>query len=136
MKSSLLLFTAGALVLASCAQKVSDKTVLMGSFDNKCPEEVTVTVPALGIDTTLAVDEATHSFRLEMPTDRTALATVEYEDGGAQFVPDGTTLSVHFNDEYESTMTSKQPKVSVTMKLKDYSNKMAEYYQAYRFAES
>ena len=127
---------AGALVLASCAQKVSDKTVLMGSFDNKCPDEVTVTVPALGIDTTLAVDPATHTFRFEMPTDRTALATVEYEDGGAQFVPDGTTLTVHFNDEYESTMTSKQPKLSVTMKLKEYSNKMAEYYQAYRFAES
>ena len=43
-------------MLASCAQKVSDKTVLMGSFDNKCPDVVTVSVPALGIDTTLTVD--------------------------------------------------------------------------------
>ena len=98
MNTRIAIVLAGALVMGACAQKVSDKTVLMGSFDNKCPEEVTVTVPALGIDTTLAVDEATHSFRLEMPTDRTALATVEYEVGGAHFVPYGTKLSVHFND--------------------------------------
>ena len=123
-------------MMGACAQKVSDKTVLTGSFDNKCPDVVTVTVPALGIDTTLTVDPATHTFRFEMPTDRTALATVEYEDGGAQFVPDGTTLTVHFNDEYESEMTSKQPKVSVTMKLKAYSDQIGEYYRAYRYAQT
>ena len=136
MNTRIAIVLAGALVLGACAQKVSDKTVLMGSFDNKCPDVVTVSVPALGIDTTLTVDPATHTFRFEMPTDRTALATVEYEDGGAQFVPDGTTLMVHFTDEYESFMTSKQPKVSVTMKLKEYSDKIGEYYRAYRYAET
>ena len=136
MKMKLFTLSAAVLFLASCAQKASDKTLLIGSFDNKCPEVVTISAPSLGIDTTLTVDEASHTFRFEMPVDLTALATVEYEDGGVQFVPDGTTLMVHFNDEYESTVTSRQPKVSVTIKLKEYSDKMAEFYQAYRQADS
>lgn len=123
---------AGAAILAAaCAGKPSATTTIIGQYDNKLPNDVHI-VLSDKIDTTIVVDPQTHSFKLEVPTDYLAMLSIESEDHSAMVIPDGTTLRIHFGDEYQVEVSSDKPRISVQKRFDDYSVWMQNFLEEYR----
>ena len=110
IKSIMLAAFAAALV-ASCA-KVSDVTVVSGTVVPEGVTEVNVTVGQV-VDTLVPVVDG--KFSVEVPTNLTAIASVSAANYGANFIADGTPLTVVL--DAETIVTSKYPKISAQEKL-------------------
>lgn len=126
-----MILAASAMLAAACAGSPSATTTIIGKYDNKVPNDVHI-VLADKIDTTITIDPATHSFRVEVPTDRLAMLSIESEDHGAMVIPDGTTLKIHFGDEYQVEVASDKPRISVQKRFDDYSVWMQKFMEDYR----
>ena len=112
MKIRTILFaTLGVALVASCA-KVSDVTVVKGTVVPEGITEVNVTVGQL-VDTLVPVVDG--KFSVEVPTTLTAIASVSAANYGANFIADGTPLTVVL--DAETVVTSKYPKISAQEKL-------------------
>lgn len=104
-----------ALAAAACSgPKMSETTVLTGSFKDSIPAEVTISVPDLKLDTTIAVENGT--FKIEIPTNKLSLGLVKAGDAAARFIPDGTPLTANFADN-DVVITSKYPEISSQMAM-------------------
>ena len=110
IKSIMLAAFAAALV-ASCA-KVSDVTVVSGTVVPEGVTEVNVTVGQV-VDTLVPVVDG--KFSVEVPTNLTVIASVSAANYGANFIADGTPLTVVL--DAETIVTSKYPKISAQEKL-------------------
>ena len=108
---SIMLAAFGVAVVASCA-KVSDVTVVKGTVVPEGITEVNVTVGQV-LDTLVPVVNG--KFSVEVPTNLTVIASVSAADCGANFIADGTPLTVVL--DAETTVTSKYPKISAQEKL-------------------
>ena len=108
---SLMLAAFGVALVASCA-KVSDVTVVKGTVVPEGITEVNVTVGQV-VDTLVPVVDG--KFSVEVPTNLTVIASVSASDYGANFIADGTPLTVVL--DAETVVTSKYPKISAQEKL-------------------
>ena len=124
-RNSFILAAVAAFAAVACGPKVSDKTTLEGSFEANAPEEVTVKIQDLGIDTTITVTNS--KFAVELPASKTALATLTGDGVKARFIPDGTPLTVTVKEDGSVEFTSKTPAVSVQEKYKAYGDAMAKF---------
>ena len=129
MKARTLLAVA-VLAVAACTSKPGETTTLIGQFDNKLPDEVHIL--AGDIDTLVATDPATHSFRVELPTDVLSMASIDSEDHGAMVILDGTTLTVKFGDEGQVDITSDKPKASVQTRYNAFGEWMRSFMEKYQ----
>ena len=112
MKIRTILFaTLGVALVASCA-KVSDVTVVKGTVVPEGITEVNVTVGQF-VDSLVPVVDG--KFSVEVPTTLTAIASVSAANYGANFIADGTPLTVVL--DAETVVTSKYPKISAQEKL-------------------
>ena len=112
MKIRTILFAAAAAaVMASCA-KVSDVTEITGTVVPEGVSEVNVMLGEV-VDTLVPVVDG--KFVVTIPADLTAIATVSAANFGANFISDGTPLTVVL--DAETTVTSKYPKISAQEKL-------------------
>lgn len=112
MKIRTILFAAtAAAAMASCA-KVSDVTEITGTVVPEGISEVNIVVGEV-LDTLVPVVDG--KFAVTVPTDLTSIASVIAANFGANFIPDGTPLTVIL--DAETTVTSKYPKVSVQERL-------------------
>lgn len=112
MKIRTILFAAAAAaVMASCA-KVSDVTEITGTVVPEGVSEVNVMLGEV-VDTLVPVVDG--KFAVTIPADLTAIATVSAANFGANFISDGTPLTVVL--DAETTVTSKYPKISAQEKL-------------------
>ena len=123
------LFTLAA-VAAACTPKVSDRTEVTGSFAAAAPESVQVTVPDLGIDSTVAVTAG--KFAIVLPAGKLALASVKAEDAGVRFIPDGTPLAIRFDGDGNATVTSKHPKVSLQARFDAFKQSLADLQKTFQ----
>lgn len=115
MKQKALFVAAIAALAAACSSpKMSETTVLTGSFKDSIPAEVAISVPDLKLDTTIAVENGT--FKIEIPTNKLALGLVKAGDAAARFIPDGTPLTANFADN-DVVITSKYPEISSQMAM-------------------
>ncbi|MGM9748697.1 MAG: redoxin domain-containing protein [Candidatus Cryptobacteroides sp.] len=114
MKRLVFVAAGAALLLASCA-KVSDTTLISGAG---LPEEISEVTVKVGekIDTVVAVTEG--KFSISVPTDICAVGTILIGQDGANFIADGTPLTVKTGEKI--VITSKYPKISVQQKLNAY----------------
>ena len=101
----------GVALVASCA-KVSDVTVVKGTVVPEGITEVNVTVGQV-LDTLVPVVDG--KFSVEVPTNLTVIASVSAANCGANFIADGTPLTVVL--DAETVVTSKYPKISAQEKL-------------------
>ncbi len=121
-RKSFILMAVAAVAAVACGQKVSDKTAIEGSFEAEAPQGVNIKIKNLAIDTTVAVTDG--KFVVELPTDRTALATVTLGSVKAQFIPDGTPLEIAVKEDGTVRVASKKPAISVQEKYKAYNDAM------------
>ena len=124
IKSIMLAAFAAALV-ASCA-KVSDVTVVSGTVVPEGVTEVNVTVGQV-VDTLVPVVDG--KFSVEVPTNLTAIASVSAANYGANFIADGTPLTVVL--DAETIVTSKYPKISAQEKLNAFNSAEEAYGSEY-----
>ena len=105
MKTKALMYMAiGAMMTASCA-KVADVTEITGTVVPEGIEEVSITLGEV-VDTLVPVVEG--KFAITLPVDLAAVATVKAANYGANFIADGTPLTVVLDEV--TTVTSKYPK--------------------------
>ena len=126
MKIRIIPIAAVAILAVSCVGKPSDTTTIIGQFGSKLPDEVHLVLPGQ-LDTVVATDPETHSFKVDVPTDVLSMLNIESEDHGASVIPDGTTLTVKFGDEYQVDVESNKPKISVQKKFDDYASWMQDF---------
>jgi len=123
---SILFATVSVAVLAACGGKVSDVTEITGTVVPDGISEVNVTVGE-AIDTLVPVIDG--KFTVSVPTDLAAIGTVSVADFGANFIADGTPLTVVLDQE--TTVTSKYPKISVQEKLNAFNAEEKAYGEEY-----
>ena len=114
MKRLIYVAAGAAALLASCA-KVSDTTLISGAG---LPEEISEVTVKVGekIDTVVTVAEG--KFSISVPTDICSVGTILIGQDGANFIADGTPLTVEAGEKI--VITSKYPKISVQQKLNAY----------------
>ena len=124
---SILFATLGVAVMASCANKVSDVTEITGTV---VPEGITEVNVTLGeaVDTLVPVVDG--KFAVTLPADATVIGTVSAANYGANFISDGTPLTVVLDEE--TTVTSAYPEVSVQERLNAYNTAEKGYIEQYR----
>ena len=125
-----ILMLAAASMLLACNSNPSEKTVLVGQYDNKVPDQVHIVAGA--IDTLVRTDPATHSFKIELPTDVLGFASIDSEDHSARVILDGTPLNIHFDDEGEAVVTSSKPKKSVQAAYTAFNDWMQDFMTQFR----
>ena len=130
MKIRTLLIAAVVVLAACCTSKPSATTTIIGQFGSKLPDEVHLVLPGQ-IDTVVATDPVSHSFKVEVPTDVLSMLNIESEDHGASLIPDGTTLTVNFGDEYQVDIDSDKPKISVQKKFDEFASWIQEFMKEY-----
>ena len=113
--------------MASCGGKVSDVTEITGTVVPEGISEVNVTVGE-AVDTLVPVVDG--KFAVALPADPAALGMIAAGNYRANFISDGTPLTVVLDEE--TTVTSAYPEVSVQEKLNAFNAAEKEYVEQYR----
>jgi thiol-disulfide isomerase/thioredoxin len=124
---SILFATSGVALMASCGGKVSDVTEITGTVVPAGISEVNVTVGE-AVDTLVPVVDG--KFAVALPADPAALGMIAAGNYRANFISDGTPLTVVLDEE--ATVTSAYPEVSVQEKLNAFNAAEKEYVEQYR----
>ena len=124
---SILFATLGVAFMASCGGKVSDVTEITGTVVPEGISEVNVTVGE-AVDTLVPVVDG--KFAVALPADPAALGMIAAGNYRANFISDGTPLTVVLDEE--TTVTSAYPEVSVQEKLNAFNAAEKEYVEQYR----
>ena len=113
--------------MASCGSKVSDVTEISGTV---VPEGISEVNIALGevVDTLVPVVDG--KFYIELPADVTAVGRIAAASYRANFISDGTPLTIVLDQEVK--VTSSAPEVSVQEKLNAFNAAEADYVEKYR----
>ena len=115
----------GVVISASCA-KVADVTEITGTVVPVGIEEVSITLGE-AVDTLVPVVEG--KFAITLPVDLTAVVAVKAANYGANFIADGTPLTVVLDEV--TTVTSKYPKISVQERLNAFNAAEQAYVDEY-----
>lgn len=115
----------GAMFVASCA-KVADVTEVTGTVVPAGIDQVSV-VLGEAVDTLVPVVDG--KFSVTLPVDVTAVAVVSAGNYGANFIADGTPLTVVLDEV--TTVTSKYPKISVHERLNAFNAAEKAYVDEY-----
>ena len=113
--------------MTSCGGKVSDVTEITGTVVPAGISEVNVTVGE-AVDTLVPVVEG--KFTVALPADVAALGTIAAANYRANFISDGTPLTVVLDEE--TTVTSAYPEVSVQERLNAFNAAEKGYIEQYR----
>lgn len=126
MKTNFIVIAAlAALAAAGCSGKVSETTVIKGTFTGEeAPGSVQVTVGE-ALDTTVMLDAG--SFKLEVPTNLAEMGSVSTQTARVNFIPDGTKLTVILNEDGSLGITSSSPTVSATQKMSDFTTEYNDF---------
>ncbi|MGN1211621.1 MAG: TlpA family protein disulfide reductase [Candidatus Cryptobacteroides sp.] len=115
MKNRIFLVAAGFVAMVTSCGEVSDTTLISGSG---LPEEISEVAVKVGttIDTLVAVNGG--KFSVSVPTDICAVGTILIGQDGANFIADGTPLTVKAGETLR--VTSKYPKLSLQERLNSF----------------
>ena len=120
-----------AVAAVACAPK--SETVLKGIIPAEAGTVVTVSIPDIQLDTVVALEDG--SFELALPVNVMTMGMVSAGDYRAQFVPDGSTLSLVWPAEGEDLKVASTSKKSVTSRLNAINEWMNEFFENYASAE-
>ena len=126
-----ILFSVLAVVAVACAPKT--ETLLSGKLPAEAGSVVIVNIPDLQLDTLVALEDG--AFELALPVDVMTVGLVTAGDYKAQFVPDGSTLSLVWPAENENLRVASSSKKSVTSRLNEIDDWMNWFFENYANAE-
>ena len=114
-----------AVVITSCA-KVADVTKVIGTVVPEGLDQVSITMGEV-VDTLVPVVDG--KFAVELPVDVTVAAKIVAGNYGANFISDGTPLTVVLDEV--TSVTSKYPKLSVQERLNAFNAAEQAYVDEY-----
>lgn len=126
-----ILFSVLAVAAAACAPKTA--SVLSGNLPAEAGSVVLVNIPDLDLDTLVTLENG--AFELALPVDVMTVGLVTAGDYKAQFVPDGSALSVVWPAENEELKVASSSKKSVTSRLNEINDWMSWFFENYANAE-
>lgn len=97
MKIRSFILASAALAGFAACNSVTDTTRISGTVQGEGIEEVNIIVQELGIDTLVALTDGRFSY--ELPVNVTAIGSVSAGDFQAQFIPDGSKITVDLSAE-------------------------------------
>ena len=121
------------LAVAAMACTPKSETLIKGTLPAEAGTVVQVVIPDLQMDTVVALEDG--AFELSLPVDVKTMGFVAAGDYKAQFVPDGSTLSVEWPVEGEDLLVASSSKKSVTSRLNAINEWMDEFFENYASAE-
>ena len=121
------------LAVAAMACTPKTETLIKGSLPAEAGTVVQVVIPDLQLDTVVALEDG--AFELALPVDVKTMGFVAAGDYKAQFVPDGSALSVVWPAEGEDLKVVSSSKKSVTARLNAINEWMDEFFENYAVAE-
>ena len=124
---SIFFATLAAAFLASCSSKVSDVTEITGTVVPEGISEVNIVLGEV-VDTLVPVVDG--KFAVSIPADITAVGRIAAANYMANFVSDGTPLTVVLDEQV--TVTSAYPEVSVQEKMNVFTASEQGYTEQYR----
>lgn len=122
---------AAAVAAVSCGPKVSEKTLIAGSFENNVPDEVSFKAKDF-IDTTVAVTDG--KFSIELPTSKTTTVMLTAGSNRAMFIPDGTKLTLAIDQEGNVEITSETPEISIQEKYNAFNKEIGTLQETFQKA--
>ena len=126
-----ILFSVLAVAAMACTPKT--ETLIKGTLPAEAGTVLQVVIQDLQLDTVVALTDG--AFELALPVDVKTMGFVAAGDYKAQFVPDGSTLSVVWPAEGEDLKVVSSSKKSVTSRLNDINEWMDEFFENYANAE-
>lgn len=125
MKTRSILIASAACILAAACTKVSDTTVINGSFEANAPDSLEIFVPD---NFHLTVHVVDGKFSAEVPANLVELSQIASLGGvNTRFISDGTPLTFTFDGLFQpSSITSKYPKISLQAKKVEYEDALSE----------
>ena len=128
MKIQRILAAAALVILAAGCKSIGDKTTVCGEIVEDDVTEVYISCPRT--ETREACKVIDRKFSFEIPTCLTATATAstDYGDCEIEFIPDGTTLTLNFND---GTVTSDRPETSIQERVNAFQAHMEAFMGEY-----
>ena len=121
------------LAVAAMACTPKTETLIKGTLPAEAGTVVQVAIPDLQMDTVVTLEDG--AFELALPVDKMAMGMVVAGDYRAQFVPDGSTLSVVWPSDAEDLRVVSSSKKSVTTRLNDINEWMDWFFENYAVAE-
>ena len=126
-----ILFSVLAVVAVACAPKT--ETVLSGNLPAEAGSVVIVNIPDLQLDTLVTLEDG--AFELSLPVDVMSVGILTAGDYKAQFVPDGSALTVVWPAESEDLKVVSSSKKSVTSRMNEIGDWMDQFFENYANAE-
>ena len=129
-----ILLTLLAVAAVACGAKPS-RTVLTGKLPSDKVGRITVEIPDLGIDTAITLSKG--SFKLGLPTDITVMGVVSAGSEKANFVPDGSALTLVWQEDDMNGALAVRSASSggVTSRLNEIGEWMSSFFENYPNAE-
>ena len=121
---TIILAVAAIAASVACSQK-APKTTLSGSYGLDSPKSVYISLPELGIDTTVAIIDK--QFTIDLPVNPAQSGLIRVGREKVNFIPDGTPMTLVFNADHTIALISQDPANSIQERLNQYEKSIKEF---------
>ena len=125
MKFKTIILAAVAIAASVACSKKVPVTTLSGSYNNEAPKEVNISLPELGLDTTVTVVDK--QFTIDLPVDPTQSGLIRVGRERVNFIPDGTPMTLLFNADHTIALLTQDPEHSIQERLNKYEKAVNEF---------
>ena len=125
MKFKTIILAAAAIAASVACSKKAPVTTLTGSYGIDAPKEVNISIPELGLDTTVAVIDK--QFTIDLPVDPTKTGLIRVGREKLNFIPDGTPMTLVFNANHTINLLTQDPAKSIQERLNQYESAIKEF---------
>ena len=125
MKIKTIILAVAAIAASVACTHKTPTTTLSGAYGIDSPKEVNISIPELGLDTTVAVIDK--QFTIDLPVDPTKTGLIRVGREKLNFIPDGTPMTLVFNANHTINLLTQDPAKSIQERLNQYESAIKEF---------
>ena len=125
MKFKTIILAIAAIAASVACTHKTPTTTLSGAYGIDSPKEVNISIPELGLDTTVAVIDK--QFTIDLPVDPTKTGLIRVGREKLNFIPDGTPMTLVFNANHTINLLTQDPAKSIQERLNQYESAIKEF---------
>ena len=128
MKFKTIILAAAVIAASVACTRKAPVTTISGNYGIDSPKEVNISIPELGLDTTVAVIDK--QFTIDLPVDPTQTGIIRVGREKVNFIPDGTPMTLLFNADHTIALLAQDPANSIQERLNQYEKSINEFMTA------